>query len=121
MTTLATDRDWQALLADLDEGPFLTLRAMADHAEGSGDDVLSRGLRWLAENRRSPTKRRAEWMWWLDDTGERSKIEADDLPQDIMPGGDSAIGLRGKTSSEAYLNAGRAVGEWLLKQQEAAT
>lgn len=50
------------LLSFLDEEPWLTMYAIADCCEESGDPHLAAGWRWLAKRKKRPSLRRF-WQW----------------------------------------------------------
>src|SRR5262249_58889449 len=58
--------DEQALRRELDEGPGLTLLALADALEEDGRPEVASGLRWLAEKGKWPGAVDGRYRWQAD-------------------------------------------------------
>lgn len=109
-----TDEAERALLKALDDGPRLTLLALADRAEELGDQELAAGYRWLARHDKRPryaglfSAWPARWMWdYSHDPADYRRKGGYVLPDYTC----RASAHSGE--SAAYKAAARDVGAWL--------
>ena len=99
MTTPAIHR--ATLLHDLDEGIFVTLRAIADTYEEEGNEKMAEAYRWMADNRRAPLRMwqghgpdaALRWKWSILEPGEANSCLGMEgwpsywIPRRIIPHG----------------------------------
>lgn len=117
----AADPTIANLAADLDAGPWLTLKAMADRLEELGQGELAEAYRWLARQGKFPVARarRSTWAWrklTVSGTKDRSITLPGRVYDAISPNGR----IRGyQTLSYAYLVAALALIDsgWLKKAE----
>lgn len=102
--------DETALLRDLDEGRWLTLRAMADLAESEGRDAEAAGWRWLAERKKMP-----QCAGWSSPSYAWMPLQS--LDSSYRCGLPCGLAVREYASeAAAYVAAAKAVGEWLAAE-----
>lgn len=103
----------QNIEASLDLFPSLTLKALADAAEEEGENDLSVGYRWLAENNKWPEYISDDeppgYRWW----GAGRDNWGSDLPHHTMVGPETR-----PTLSESLRVAAYCVGKWLSREKK---
>lgn len=112
----------EQLRQDLDEGVFVTLRAMADDAEERGDPFMASGYRWLAETRREPWwDHKQDCYYWQKDWKPDRFLGAtvyrsprNRLPTSAWESARGGYSSRGR----AYVQAAFGVASWLRKEAE---
>ncbi len=102
-----------ALERDIDEGLWITLRAIGDIHEERGNVLLAEAYRWMARQRRLPLLRQRQWHWEVS----RVAIAAHKLPLKCfhysalygsMKLASTTRPIRFDSLSSAYLAAARA-------------
>lgn len=113
----------ESLLASIDTFAYLTLSALADDAEESGDSVRAMGYRWLAEKRKWPILHADGdyYAWYRPPVGDEHHDEGDGcvLPLAVC----KTLPWWGKkfedydrstlTPSAAIVAGALAIGQWL--------
>lgn len=84
---MTTDRE--ALFHDLDNGIWVTLRAIADTYEEEGNVRMAEAYRWIAETRRFPmrvsVRGKQVWDWSVVSPTSPPRCVPSDWPQHWLP------------------------------------
>lgn len=104
------DPDTEGLLREIDDGPFVSLRLLADKERDRGEDKLAAAFDWLVAWRKEPVRQKQTdaWEWSYDPVSHEQVYWW--LPE--LPIGKRELFFTIYQSlSEAYLAAAKALAE----------